>query len=99
MQSFYHILSSSLSWSLLLLLLPSSTIAQTCYWPDGAVASWYNYTFFPCTGSAVSACCIKELHTCVDHGLCLYQNTYARVACTDQSWNSDACPKYCLSRK
>lgn len=69
---------------------------STCYWPNGGGEA---QDFTRCdTGSGQSACCASS-HYCFSNGLCLDPNqmTTYRGACTDESWDSAACPKYCLT--
>lgn len=70
--------------------------SRTCYWPNGGGTA---KDHIPCkTTSGQSACC-KSDHYCFDNGLCLdnSQMTTYRGSCTDRSWGSSACAKYCLT--
>ncbi|KAI9780835.1 MAG: hypothetical protein M1839_006462 [Geoglossum umbratile] len=71
---------------------------QQCYYPNGAVAK--DYTYAVCNSTTTqSACCIpSEGDVCLSNDLCYWPsgNYPFRGACTDKSWTSDACPKYCL---
>lgn len=75
--------------------------AQTCYYPDGSVAS----NDSPCRSSSVgegpSACC-DPADICLNNGLCLAQwggEVISRGSCTDRSWQSPACSQYCADGK
>lgn len=53
----------------------------------------------PCkSGNGQSACCLSE-HYCFDNGLCLDNSemTTYRGSCTDSTFGSAACAKYCLT--
>jgi hypothetical protein len=82
---------------LLLILLPVS--AATCYFPNGAIARDY----LPCTNQAFSTCCLPA-YTCLSNNICTFiplnrdpdsNIDYVRGACTDSTWNSTSCPKFC----
>jgi len=91
-----------------LLILSSVVVAQTCYYPDGSVAS----ELAPCnpdmaTGSTGSACCplasASDLYpldypNCTPDALCKAGNSdfFARGGCTDSFFNEAACPGYCI---
>ncbi|KAH0538630.1 hypothetical protein FGG08_004767 [Glutinoglossum americanum] len=77
---------------------PLLVAAIQCYYPDGLVPT--DYTYVPCVGDGFSSCCIpNEGDVCLSNGLCYYpKGAYPfRGACTDLTWSSDACPKYCIS--
>lgn len=73
--------------------------AQKCYFPDGSES---NYT--PCrpqSSDQASACCLP-IDICLDNSLCLAQTGYgalSRGSCTDATWQSDDCPRYCQDGK
>lgn len=77
-------------------LLPWA-LAQSCHFPDGSVAS----SDVPCNPSAlVSACCFSD-QACLSNGLCVSDplndtlKAYHRGTCTDQNFESSACPRFC----
>ena len=78
----------------------STISAQTCFFPNGDVASRDR----PCRASSsdqASACC-AYMDVCLDNNLCLAQQgneVVSRGSCTDQSWQSGACPQYCQDGK
>ncbi|KAH0286952.1 hypothetical protein M436DRAFT_60767 [Aureobasidium namibiae CBS 147.97] len=81
---------------LLIAQLFLSGSAQTCYWPDNSVAE----TLTPCNSAATNSHCCGPYALCLDNGYCFnqgneYGNRLSRSGCTDKTWNSDACPKYC----
>lgn len=69
-----------------------------CFYPNGVRAG----ADFPCDPEAAdSACCgVGEVGTvCLTNGLCRRPNgNIIRGSCTDRSWNSPECPKFCLGR-
>lgn len=70
--------------------------AQTCYFPDGSQSSRDTPCRTPSPGQA-SACC-AYFDICLDNSLCLAQSgneVVSRGTCTDQSWQSSDCPRYC----
>lgn len=74
----------------LLLILPS--VLATCYYPNGDVSQ---DDYIPCPNS--EACCPKDAF-CLSNGLCWTSlNFLFRASCSDQSWTSPDCPKYCLN--
>ncbi|KAM0333509.1 hypothetical protein ACHAQA_002172 [Verticillium albo-atrum] len=92
----------------LTLLLPT-TAAQSssagCFFPNGTVAS---SDMSPCGGAgadtAHSQCC-NQGWVCLSNGLCMAADqdpaqladaTIIRGACTDASWASPDCPRWCL---
>ncbi|OCL09161.1 hypothetical protein AOQ84DRAFT_27995 [Glonium stellatum] len=77
-------------------LLPLA-LAQSCHFPDGTVSG----LDVPCNPSAlVSACCYSD-QACLSNGLCVSDplndtlKAYHRGTCTDQNWESSACPLFC----
>ena len=75
--------------------------AQTCYYPDGSVASHDSPCHSSSTGDRSSACC-NHADICLNNGLCLAQSggeIVSRGSCTDQSWQSTACSQYCADGK
>ena len=66
-----------------LLALSFRSVASTsCYYPDGSLATDYDYV--PCGTSGDSACCIpNEGDKCLSNGLCLFTSDYIyRGACS-----------------
>ncbi|KAF4974213.1 hypothetical protein FZEAL_8851 [Fusarium zealandicum] len=82
-----------LPWVMLILL--STVVAQTCYFPSGRKA---DKKYKPCgSGSTTySICCaIDQGERCLTNGLCSWPNHYDyRAACTDKDWSGcqDVCP-------
>ena len=81
------------------LLTVRLAMAQTCYFPNGTSSP----DFIPCdTGGEHSACCTPT-DECLTNGLCRpstadsLSNEFWRDLCTDPTWESDACPKYCFN--
>ncbi|KAF2271176.1 hypothetical protein CC78DRAFT_528091 [Lojkania enalia] len=79
--------------------LVSSSLAQTCYFPNGNVVP----SDTACNPNAlVSACCFDG-QACLSNGLCVsdpHDETLARThrgTCTDKNWKSGNCPRHCLS--
>ncbi|KAN0074210.1 hypothetical protein V8E54_008147 [Elaphomyces granulatus] len=69
----------------------SAALAATCYNSNGSVAS----TNTPCTSGNNTFCCSDD-YTCLSNGLCLWDDgTFWLGTCTDQTWTSSACPKFC----
>ena len=75
--------------------------AQTCYYPDGSVASADSPCHSPSIKDGASACC-NSVDICLNNGLCLSQSggeMISRGSCTDQSWQSIECSQYCADGK
>jgi hypothetical protein len=91
----------SLNFCLLLsLLIPQ--VVSTCYYPNGDTASGD----VPCNSDQSESACCGPGYACLSNTICLRtslaidgQNgvTYVRGSCTDQSWNSPLCPKFCVN--
>lgn len=66
---------------------------QTCYYPNGNAST---STDFPCSLEADSPCCPQGWQ-CLSNGLCYLENEnyLGRYTCTDQTWQSTACPQIC----
>lgn len=77
----------------------SETTAQSapnCYSPDRTLTEQDS----PCHLSSEESACYNGNDVCLDNHLCLPQgsdvrNIIYRGTCTDPSWQSDACAKYC----
>ncbi|KKY18608.1 hypothetical protein UCDDS831_g05889 [Diplodia seriata] len=67
---------------------------DSCYYPDGSVAD----KDIPCGSSSSDTACCPYGWTCLDTGICSLDSLdyITRYTCTDQSWDSSACPQYCL---
>ncbi|TID25743.1 gb [Venturia nashicola] len=65
-------------------------MSKTCYWPNGSTAA--NQTV--CASGSQSACCPIG-NECTSNGLCYDFGYLKRGSCTDKTWESSACPKYC----
>jgi hypothetical protein len=84
----------------------SSSFAAICYSTAGQVLDPTSY--FPCDNTTVfSSCCLLYQQNggpgdvCTSAGLCLRQDTmpgfFYQDGCTDKSWASTYCPKFCMS--
>lgn len=82
---------STLAWvrGAAVAILAKQVAGQTCYYPNGNIAS---NTEKPCSSASGSACC-PENWQCLDNGLCYYPPTglHGRYSCTDKDWNSPGC--------
>lgn len=65
-------------------------MSKTCYWPDGSTAADQTV----CSSGTQSACCPSG-SACTSNGLCYNLGYLQRGSCTDKTWGSSACPKYC----
>ncbi|QDS73167.1 hypothetical protein FKW77_002191 [Venturia effusa] len=65
-------------------------MSKTCYWPDGTTAANQSV----CGSGSQSACCPIGTE-CTSNGLCYDLGYLKRGSCTDKTWGSSACPKYC----
>lgn len=74
--------------------LAPQTLSQTCFWPDGDLA----LDNFPCNPSADASFCCQVGSICSTNQLCIDEyGTYRRGSCTDASWDSASCPKFCTT--
>jgi hypothetical protein len=89
------------SRAVLSLLLLSSLVAlinaETCYLPDG---SSLGGGLRVCDPSAPASACCASGDECTTNGFCKAgndgdNNWLWRGGCTDKTWESDSCPKYC----
>ena len=73
--------------------------APTCYFPDGSEANRDTTCRAQAYGQA-SACC-AYMDICLDNSLCLSAVTevITRGSCTDPTWQSPNCPRYCQDGK
>lgn len=86
----------------LLVTLASCLQGSTCYNDNGVIIE----DDVPCSPNAEQSFCCGKYWTCLDGGFCSDQNTtqlvgtqdtlLARATCTDRTFKSDACPKFCL---
>jgi hypothetical protein len=93
------VLSSSPPVLLLLATLIRTSLQQTCYFPNGVIAR----DDYPCTsliskspGTDVHCCEIGR--TCLPNRMCSgnqQDENPMRGTCTDSTWNSPNCPKFC----
>lgn len=84
-----------LVFSLVFFLQPWRILAQTCYFPNGAIAT----NDIACTNGPAAICC-EFTATCLDNELCFNPfgsavGGYIRGSCTDISWESPSCPRFC----
>lgn len=87
---------------LLLSTLFLVTTAQQCYFPNGDKS---NDT--PCSTTDTFSCCGKG-SACLSNGLCMHTkhiggvepsgSWFGRGSCTDPTWGSDKCPKFCITK-
>ena len=73
--------------------------AQQCYLPDGSKSP--DTPCRPQSSDQASACCLSH-DVCLDNSLCLAQSGYGamtRGSCTDPTWQSEGCPRYCQDGK
>ena len=89
------------SYAVLGLLLLSSLVAhisaEECYLPDG---SSLGGGLRVCDPSAPASACCASGDECTTNGFCKAgndgdNNWLWRGGCTDKTWESDSCPKYC----
>lgn len=82
-------------YSLLILLFGPSFIvfAQSCYFPNGVLAS----KFTPCDGTASVSHCCKGAEACLTSGLCYGSDDHSINigTCTDENWNDPNCFRLC----
>ena len=80
-----------------------SSVSCICYYPDGGVSN----QDVPCTDSANSTCC-GQGYACLSNLICMLTAAtpspvgvtgYIRGSCTDQSWESDSCPLFCITQQ
>ena len=90
--------------SLGLLALCLTAAAQQCYWPNHKAVSDDDKPkkMIACPAgadSSVSSCCYEEDY-CMSNGLCLESVgwTYYRGGCTDKSFESPSCGRYCYGK-
>lgn len=72
----------------------------TCFFPSGFVSP----ADVPCEPEDTYSFCCFTKQACLSNKLCLTGvvdgvNQYARGTCTDHSWESGACPDFCLNRE
>ncbi|KAK4610149.1 hypothetical protein CLAFUW4_20107 [Fulvia fulva] len=79
--------------------MPQAAAQRQCYNPDGSLVTDQVYACR--AGDSESHCCPRGM-MCTTNSLCKApedaNNTqYWRASCTDPTWNSSACPKYCTN--
>lgn len=69
--------------------------SRQCYYPNGDLSK-SDPPDIPCNDDDGAPCC-PDKWECQSNGLCYYQpdDYYGRYTCTDQSWESDGCPRIC----
>lgn len=75
-----------------------SNATSTCYFPDGVSSADYT----PCGDDTSFRACCAPGDECLTNGLCKAvgmrsSTAFWRELCTDASWQSAACPKYCYN--
>ena len=80
--------------------LHTTHASSSCYYPSGDLAT----TDIPCNQSSGDSACCGQGFICLSNGVCqnpsLTSNEpglYSRGSCTDKSWNSSQCPKFCVN--
>ncbi|KAM3424555.1 hypothetical protein BST61_g6551 [Cercospora zeina] len=82
-----HSLSRALA---VLFILIAGSVAQNCYFPDGSLSNHKS-----CSADGTPSPCCASNAFCLDNGLCFVEGVVTRGSCTDQAWQSGACPGYC----
>jgi hypothetical protein len=84
--------------SLLVLFALVQCSLQQCYNMDGSIAAHHiACTEFASASDALVPCC-EPGRTCLPNGMCSSSASdpnLERESCTDQTWKSDNCPKFC----
>ena len=98
--SFHYIMTPLSHCRLLLVVTLALQVSSSCYYPDGT----YIAADRPCitNGTQESFCCGSQGVTCLSDKVCYNSNAssgneYVRGSCTDRSFQSSACPNFCLS--
>ena len=87
---------------LLLFLFGLANAASQCYHPNGNPSTEVD-TWQVCDPDAEHSACCAVGDECLTNGLCrnaaspANKNDYWRDLCTDPTWESDACPKFCYN--
>lgn len=93
--STFSIPSFAIFQYLLFFLTHSFLTKASCYFPDGTPTE-----DIPCTTNSsvgVDYCCGKGA-ICLANKICLTNTgVFARGTCTDKTWQSSICPRFCLS--
>ena len=71
--------------------------ASACFFPDQTTTgAQTDPQFVPCDPSAPASACCAVGESCLESGYCYSGNGQLyRGACTDKTWNDDACPHEC----
>lgn len=88
---------------LTLSILVRSTLQQNCYFPNGVIAR----NDYPCTDltnsvPGIQVHCCEVGRTCLPNRMCSgnqQDENPMRGTCTDSTWNSPNCPKFCTPCK
>ena len=89
-----HRKSVPLFYALFILIVHSSIIlAQSCYFPSGAIAP----TFTPCNGTASASHCCSPSDACLTSSLCYmkWDHSINVGTCTDKTWRDPSCFQLC----
>ena len=83
---------------ILLLVVVIPHVRAVCYYPNGEAND-----DIPCNAGPVSVCCTRGW-TCLTNGVCQNDNdssciAWGRHSCTDSTFNSPECPRFCQSGK
>lgn len=86
---------NKLNLLLALLAILTLCLAQEpqCWYPDGVTPA-DGHT--PCDPSSPASGCCPDDGYCLASGLCARRGMLIRGSCSDQGWESDDCPKFCL---
>lgn len=83
-----------LTYALLIIILHSSIVlAQSCYFPSGALAP----SFTPCNGTASASHCCSPSDACLTSSLCYmkWDHSINVGTCTDKTWRDPTCFQLC----
>jgi hypothetical protein len=65
-----------------------------CFYPDGSTAQ----SDFACNLTAEHSFCCAVGYNCLENKICVAvgESDWNRGSCTDKSWNSPECPRFCM---
>ena len=82
---------------------PIAVIIDSCFYPDGTVAT----VDVPCNTIAPLSACCGDGWACSSNGVCIslnpghgpggHTNLPVRGSCTDLTWRSEFCPQFCTT--
>ena len=87
--------------TLLVIFQRNVVFSSTCYWPnEDAVSDRWGYVLCNSTANAVHSTCCAGGDLCTLEGYCFGHEGYMyRGACTDSSWEAQACCSSCRGRR